>query len=57
MQKVGLSIAVANAHAWVRERAHWQTQLAGGAGAAREVCDLILAAQGKTASELAAFLD
>jgi 3-deoxy-D-manno-octulosonate 8-phosphate phosphatase (KDO 8-P phosphatase) len=57
MQRVGLSIAVANAHAWVRERAHWQTQLAGGAGAAREVCDLILAAQGKAASELAAFLD
>lgn len=55
MQCVGLAIAVANAHAWVRERAHWRTQLGGGAGAAREVCDLILAAQGKVESELAAF--
>lgn len=56
MQCVGLSIAVANAHPWVRERAHWRTQLRGGAGAAREVCDLILAAQGKAESELSAFL-
>jgi 3-deoxy-D-manno-octulosonate 8-phosphate phosphatase (KDO 8-P phosphatase) len=56
MQRVGLSIAVANAHPWVRERAHWRTRLAGGAGAAREACDLILAAQGKAEAELAAFL-
>jgi 3-deoxy-D-manno-octulosonate 8-phosphate phosphatase (KDO 8-P phosphatase) len=56
MQVVGLSIAVANAHAWVRERAHWRTRLAGGCGAAREVCDLLLAAQGKAEAELAAFL-
>lgn len=53
MHQVGLSIAVANAHPWVRERAHWRTRLAGGAGAAREVCDLILCAQGKGESELA----
>ncbi|MEO5561053.1 MAG: 3-deoxy-manno-octulosonate-8-phosphatase KdsC [Dokdonella sp.] len=56
MQMVGLSVAVANAHAWVRERAHWQTRLAGGEGAVREVSDLILAAQGKAEAELAAFL-
>ncbi len=55
MQAVGFSVAVANAHAWVRERAHWRTQLAGGLGAAREVCDLILAAQGHADSERAAF--
>ena len=55
MQRVGFSIAVANAHPWVRERAHWRTRLAGGAGAAREVADLILAAQGRAESELAAF--
>ncbi len=56
MQMAGLSIAPANAHPWVRERAHWRTQLAGGNGAAREACDLILAGQGKADSELAAFL-
>ncbi len=51
MRRVGLAVAVANAHAWVAEQAHWQTRLAGGHGAAREVCDLILAAQGKSAAE------
>lgn len=56
MQMAGLSIAPANAHPWVRERAHWRTQLAGGNGAAREACDLILAGQGKADGELAAFL-
>lgn len=56
MQDVGLAVAVANAHPWVRERTHWRTRLAGGHGAAREVCDLILAAQGKVGAELAAFL-
>jgi 3-deoxy-D-manno-octulosonate 8-phosphate phosphatase (KDO 8-P phosphatase) len=55
MQRVGLSIAVANAHPWVRERACWRTQMRGGEGAAREVCDLLLSAQGKAESELAKF--
>jgi 3-deoxy-D-manno-octulosonate 8-phosphate phosphatase (KDO 8-P phosphatase) len=56
MQRVGLSIAVANAHLWVRERAHWRTQARGGDGAVREVCDLLLAAQGKAERELAGYL-
>lgn len=47
MQRAGLSIAPANAHPYVRERALWRTRMAGGNGAAREVCDLLLAAQGK----------
>ena len=51
MRIAGLSIAVANAHPWVAERAHWQTSKSGGMGAAREVCDLILLAQGKSAAE------
>ena len=49
----GLAIAVANAHPWVAEQAHWQTRQAGGHGAAREVCDLILRAQGHDAAERA----
>jgi 3-deoxy-D-manno-octulosonate 8-phosphate phosphatase (KDO 8-P phosphatase) len=51
MSTCGLAVAVANAHPWVAERAHWQTKLGGGKGAVREVCDLILHAQGKTVAE------
>ena len=47
MLRVGLSIAVANAHAWIAESAHWRTRRAGGEGAVREVCDLLIIAQGK----------
>jgi 3-deoxy-D-manno-octulosonate 8-phosphate phosphatase (KDO 8-P phosphatase) len=43
----GQGLAPANAHPWVRERAHWRTRHEGGDGAAREVCDMILAAQEK----------
>ena len=49
----GLAIAPANAHPWVAERAHWQTTRSGGEGAAREVCDLLLLAQGKADAERA----
>ena len=44
IQRVGLGIAVANAHPTVREAAHWVTRTPGGEGAAREVSDLILSA-------------
>ncbi len=55
MQRVGLvHRAGQRARLRVRERAHWRTQLRGGEGAAREVCDLLLAAQGKADSELQA---
>src|SRR5690606_16663899 len=43
----GLATAPANAHPWVRGRVHWCTQARGGEGAVRELCDLILVAQGK----------
>lgn len=56
MPHVGFAIAPANAHPWVRERAHWRTQARGGHGAAREVCDLVLAAQGLAERVLAAAL-
>jgi 3-deoxy-D-manno-octulosonate 8-phosphate phosphatase (KDO 8-P phosphatase) len=46
MQQVGFSVAPANAHRWVGERVHWRTGLRAGHGAAREFCDLLLAAQG-----------
>jgi 3-deoxy-D-manno-octulosonate 8-phosphate phosphatase (KDO 8-P phosphatase) len=51
MRVAGLAVAVANAHPWVIEQAHWTTGRAGGQGGAREVCDLILHAQGKAGNE------
>jgi 3-deoxy-D-manno-octulosonate 8-phosphate phosphatase (KDO 8-P phosphatase) len=51
MRLAGLAVAVANAHPWVVAQSHWQTRLGGGMGAVREVCDLILHAQGKTSAE------
>ncbi len=47
MQVSGLAVAVANAHPQVLPHTQWQTRRAGGDGAVREVCDMILAAQGK----------
>lgn len=46
MRASGLAIAVANAHPVVAAQAHWTTSKSGGFGAAREVCDLIMHAQG-----------
>lgn len=45
--RVGLAAAVPNAVAEVRETAHYVTQRQGGAGAVREVIDLLLKANGK----------
>ncbi|MBL4607875.1 MAG: 3-deoxy-manno-octulosonate-8-phosphatase KdsC [Pseudomonadales bacterium] len=56
IRAVGLGIAVANAHSFVRKHADWQTTLAGGSGAARELCDLILDAQGKLSPLLEKYL-
>jgi len=46
MHRVGLSVAVADAHTLARHHSHWQTRSPGGRGAAREVCELIMQAQG-----------
>ncbi|MGR9000176.1 MAG: 3-deoxy-manno-octulosonate-8-phosphatase KdsC [Gammaproteobacteria bacterium] len=46
MMRVGLAIAVNDANFAVKQRAHWCTTLPGGHGAVREVCDLIMQAQG-----------
>jgi len=47
MSRVGLAIAVANARPEVKHAAHYVTTASGGSGAIREVCELILQAQGK----------
>lgn len=56
MRRVGLAIAVADAHPLVRKHADWNTQAPGGRGAVREVCDEILEAQGKLDGLLAGYL-
>ena len=53
MLAVGLSVAPANAHRWIADRAGWITGANGGQGAARELCDLLLDAQGHTEALLA----
>ncbi len=45
MCRVGLAIAVKDAHFAVQNHAHWCTESLGGRGAVREVCDLIMTAQ------------
>ncbi len=47
LMQVGLAIAVQDASAYILPYVDWQTRLAGGQGAVREVCDFILQAQGK----------
>ena len=46
LARAGLAITVANAPKIMQEYAHWITQKKGGKGAAREVCDFIMQAQG-----------
>ena len=52
MRRVGLAIAVQDAHPLVKQHAHWQTEHPGGRGAARDVCELIMSAQGTLEREL-----
>jgi 3-deoxy-D-manno-octulosonate 8-phosphate phosphatase (KDO 8-P phosphatase) len=47
LRRSGLAVAVADAAPEVKAAAHWVTSLPGGKGAVREVCDLLLKAQGK----------
>lgn len=53
MQVAGLSAAPADAHPWILEHARWRSRLGGGHGAVRELCDLLLAAQGHVEGLLA----
>jgi 3-deoxy-D-manno-octulosonate 8-phosphate phosphatase (KDO 8-P phosphatase) len=53
LRRCGLAIAVPNAPAAVRRQAHYVTRARGGRGAAREVCEIILHAQGALAERRA----
>ena len=53
---VALGFTVPNAHQSVLEKAHAQTEHAGGSGAVREIADFILQAQEKYEAAIARFL-
>ncbi len=57
MTRVGLAIAVQDAHALTKQHAHWVTPSGGGRGAAREVCELIMDAQNNLQQSLQHYLD
>jgi len=50
MQRCGLAVAVPDAPAAVRRQAHYVTRARGGRGAVREICEIILRAQGSHAA-------
>lgn len=46
IRRAAVGMTVVNAHPLVRQSADWQSSLAGGQGAVREACDLIMQTQG-----------
>lgn len=56
MQRVGLAIAVQDAHSLVVKHSDWQASYDGGCGAARQVCELIMEAQNTLQEQFAKYL-
>ncbi|OSZ63297.1 HAD family hydrolase [Hydrogenophaga sp. IBVHS2] len=56
LTRAAFAAAPPDAHPEVRARAHWVSQRAAGAGAVRELCDLLLLASGHYPRELEAAL-
>ena len=56
MRRVGLALSVPGAPQLVRDHAHYVTQREAGYGAVREVCELIMTAQGTLQGQLAPYL-
>ena len=56
LSRVGLATAPADAADEVRSRVHWVTKSKGGSGAARELIEMILRAQGRWEALLAAYV-
>jgi len=56
MRRAGLAIAVQDAHPFVKQHAHWQTSHGGGLGAGRDVCEMIMEAQGNLQTKLESYL-
>lgn len=56
MRHVGLSVSVPESPRIVREHSAYVTQRAGGHGAVREACELVMSAQGTLDAQLAQYL-
>lgn len=56
MRRCGLAITVPQAPELVKRHAHYISQREGGRGAAREVCELIMQAQGTLEAQLSIYL-
>lgn len=56
LRAVGFAVSVPNGHVLAREAAHWVTAQGGGAGAVRELSELILYAQDKLLTAYAPYL-
>jgi 3-deoxy-D-manno-octulosonate 8-phosphate phosphatase (KDO 8-P phosphatase) len=54
--RAGLAIAVQDAHQLVKQHSHWTTPNPGGRAAARDVCELIMQAQGTLEDQLHHYL-
>jgi 3-deoxy-D-manno-octulosonate 8-phosphate phosphatase (KDO 8-P phosphatase) len=56
MRRCGLAVCVPAAPALVKQHSHYITQLPGGGGAVRELCELIMQAQGTFELQMAPYL-
>ncbi|MCW8933296.1 MAG: 3-deoxy-manno-octulosonate-8-phosphatase KdsC [Gammaproteobacteria bacterium] len=56
MCKVGLAICVQDGHSFVKQHSHWITENNGGCGAGRDVCEMILEAQGNLHNMLQSYI-
>lgn len=56
MTRVGLAVAVNDAHPMAKRHAHWVTENPGGRGAAREVCEFLLDSRGLLDARLESYL-
>lgn len=56
LRRSGFAVAVSDAHELVRQHADWVTPSRGGRGAARDVCELIMRAQGTLAPRWESYL-
>lgn len=55
LMKVGFAVTVPSGHPEVQHRAHYVTKAPGGRGAVREVCDMVMRAQGTYEKALAPY--
>ena len=56
MKRVGLAVAVQDSYPLIATHAHWQTPHGGGHGAVRDVCELVMKAQGRLEHQLGRYV-